>query len=177
MSPSEIKSAFERNVRAIEARPSIGRKTAQTRVTVRDGTTCEIEAAHWKFLCDVGTLQGGNDAGPGPGILERGALGACLAIGYVTWAAVMDVPLEHVEVLVEADFDAAGQYGIGDATPGWNEIRYTVIVQSSATEEDVMRVIEKADRLSPVRDDFARGIPTHRLVQYTPIAAPEPAGS
>ncbi len=175
MTSSEIKAAFDRNAQAIAARRSIGQKTAQTRITVRDGTTCEIEAAHWKFICDVGTQQGGNDAGPGPGILERGALGACLAIGYVSWAAVMGVPLERLEILVESDFDAAGQFGVTDEPPGWQRIRYKVFVESSAPEEDVMRVIEKADRHSPVRDDFTRAIPIERFVEYSPVNRSTPA--
>ncbi len=169
MAPSEIKAAFERNARAIAHSPSIGKKTATTRITVRNGTTCEVEAAHWKFLCDVGPQQGGNDAGPGPGIFERAALGSCLAIGYVTWAAVMGVPLEHLEIQVESDFDAAGQFAVGDAQPGWDRIRYRVVVQSSAPEEDVMRVIEKADQHSPVRDDFARPIPIERLIEFSRV--------
>lgn len=31
----------------------------------------EIEHGKWKFTADVGTDAGGNDEGPGPGVLER----------------------------------------------------------------------------------------------------------
>lgn len=162
--PETIRTAFERNRKALTLRPSIGQKTAVTTVRVRDGTTCEIESAHWKFTVDVGTEAGGNDAGPGPGILERAALGSCLAIGYATWAARYDVPIEHLEIEVETDFDAGGQFGIGDRPPGFDAIRYRVKIQSPAPEADIRRVLDAADEHSPVRDDFRRAIPVEREV-------------
>lgn len=160
--PDVIKNAFERNRKAIELRPSIGQSTARTKVRVRNGTTCEIESSTKRLVCDVGTDAGGNDAGPGPGILERGALGSCLAIGYATWAAYMEIPIDNIEVEVESDFDAAGEFGVSDEPPGFTEIRYTVTIESSAPEDQIQELIETADAHSPVLDDFRRPIPVKR---------------
>ncbi|NBC02579.1 MAG: hypothetical protein GVY20_02635, partial [Bacteroidetes bacterium] len=55
-----IKKAFDRNQKALEKRPSIGKRTATTKVRVREGTTCEITASGKKLICDVGTEMGGN---------------------------------------------------------------------------------------------------------------------
>ena len=55
------------------------------------------------------------------------ALGACLAMGYVTWAAHLDVPLAHVEVELQADFDVRGQYGQDEIRPGYTQIRCLVL--------------------------------------------------
>jgi hypothetical protein len=49
------------------------------------------------------------------------------------------------------------------------EIRYIVTVISSSSEEDVMRVLDTADRCSSSRDIFANGVPLTRDVR---IAAP-----
>lgn len=163
--PSTLKKVFERNRRAVELRPSIARSTSTTRVRVRDGTTCEIEHGKWKFTADVGEDAGGNDEGPGPGVLERAALGSCLAIGYSTWAAVMDVPIDSLEVQIETHFDARGQFGVGDDPPGFDRIRYTVHVQSPAPEQDVRAMLDAADAHSPVRDDFARAVPIERITE------------
>lgn len=165
-----IRTAFERNKKALELRPSKAKGTAVTKVRVRDGTTCEIESAHWKFTADVGTAQGGNDAGPGPGIFERAALGSCLAIGYVTWGAYLGVPIEHVEIEVESDFDARAQFGIGDEPPGFKALRYRVWIESPASEEEILKVLDAADKHSPVRDDFARAIPIEREVEIVASA-------
>jgi uncharacterized OsmC-like protein len=163
--PERLKTVFERNRKAVELRPSIARSTSTTRITVRDGTTCEVEHGKWSFTADVGDDAGGNDAGPGPGVLERAALGSCLAIGYATWAAVMEVPLDSIRIEVESEFDARAQFGVGDGHPGFDRLRYTVFVKSPAPDEDVRAVLDAADEHSPVRDDFTRAIPIERIVR------------
>lgn len=162
--PETIKAAFERNKRALELRPSIGQNTARTTIRVRNGTTCEIESGTKRLTCDVGVDAGGNDAGPGPGILERGALGSCLAIGYATWAAVLDIPVDRIEVEVESDYDARGQFGITGDAPGFSELRYRVHIESPASEAAVEELIKKADNHSPVLDDFKRPVPVKREI-------------
>lgn len=168
--PEAIKKAFERNVRAVELRPSRAQSTAVTKIRVRDGTTCEVEHGDWRFTADVGPDAGGNDAGPGPGILERAALGSCLAIGYATWAAKMDVPLDRIEVDVETEFDARGSLGITDQAPGFRRICYRVRIESSAPKEEIRKVVDEADAHSPVRDDFRRAIPMERDLHITTTA-------
>lgn len=162
--PKVIKQAFERSKKAIELRPSIGLSTARTTIRVRNGTACEIESGAKKLVCDVGTDAGGNDAGPGPGILERGALGSCLAIGYATWAAYLDVRIDNIKVEVESDFDASGQFGLAEIPPGFKELRYRVTIESSMPEEKIRELIETADAHSPVLDDFKRPIPVSREI-------------
>src|SRR5699024_3538270 len=110
--PETIKKAFERNKRAVELRPSTGQSTGRSTIRVKDGTTCEVEGSGWNLIADIGTEEGGNNAGPGPGVLERAALGSCLAMGYAQHAAAMKVPIETIEVKVETEFDARGMFGI-----------------------------------------------------------------
>lgn len=167
--PKTIKEAYERNRRAIELRPQKGNGTAVTKVRLYDGTTCEVQHKEWTFKVDVGKPEGGNNAGPGPGILERGALGSCLAMAYSQQAAVMGVPVDRIEVDVESDFDARGMFGIDDRPPGFEELRYNVYIESTASEEEVQKIIDKADRHSPVLDDFTRAIPVEREVTIETI--------
>jgi uncharacterized OsmC-like protein len=159
-----IKNAFERNRKAVELRPQMGKSNVVTKVRLFDGTTCEVEHKHWKFKVDIGKAEGGNDAGPGPGILERGALGSCLAIAYSQQAALMEIPIDHIEVEVESKMDARGMLGIDDRPPGFESLHYRVFIKSPADEEKVLAVIERADRLSPVLDDFKRAIPVTREI-------------
>jgi uncharacterized OsmC-like protein len=140
-----IRTTFERNARALELRPAFGQGTAVTRARVRDGLTCEIEDGAWKFTADLSPKSGGNDRGPNPGILGRAALASCLAIGYVLWAARRGLPLSALEVDVQADYDSRGMYGVGGIAPGYREIRYVVSVESTAAEEEVLRVLDEAD--------------------------------
>lgn len=165
-----IAEAFERNARAIERMPSIGRKTATSKTRIVHGLHCEIEEGRWKLSADLHEKSGGAGAGPDPGVLGRAAFGSCLAMGIVLWAAKLGVPVRDVAVDVEADFDAGAQYGVGDSPPGYTEVRYTIAITSDAPEADVRRVIEATEAASPYRDVFAR---SQKLVGNVRINAPE----
>lgn len=169
MSDAErIKTAYERNQKAIRLRPSIGQGTAVTKARIRNGMTCEIEDGKWKLVADEDKGFGGDDAGPDPGVFGRAALGSCLAIGYAMSAAMLDVRLTNIEVDVEADYDARGMLDIDDSVPpGWLAMRYAVRVESDAPEADVMRVIEHADKHSSLLYGFRTALPVERRVQIT----------
>lgn len=162
--PKIIKKAWERMQRAVKLKPEIGKKTVSTKIRLLEGTTCQVEHKDWQFKVDIGTTEGGNNEGPGPGILQRGALGSCLIIGYVQQAAVMGIPIHHIDVTVEADKDVRGRLGIDDRPSGSKELRYNVTIESSATEDDIMKVLDAADRYSPLLDDFKRAITVKRNV-------------
>lgn len=159
-----LKESFERVKKLLSIKPEKGKYSTTTKVRVKDGTTCEVEHKHWKFTADVGKTEGGNDAGPGPSVLQRGALGSCLAIGYVKWAAYLDVPVDNIEVEVEADVDARGAYGIDGVSPGYKGLLYRVFFDSPAPDDKIREVIEKADQHSPVLMDFKEPVQVEREV-------------
>jgi len=165
----KIKTAWERNEQAVTLRPGVGQKTAVMRVRVLEGVHCEAEEGRWKIIADSGEKSGGTGKGPDPSCLVRSALGTCFAMGYVIWAARLGVPISNVEVEVQADFDARGQHGIGDIPAGFTEIRYEVKIESTASEEDIQRVLDRADRNSVVGDVFRR---PHTLVRQLTITRP-----
>jgi uncharacterized OsmC-like protein len=165
-----IKTAFERNGRAVELRPAVGQKTAITKIRLVDGLHVEAEEGRWKLSCDASEKSGGTAAGPDPGFVVRAALGNCFAMGYVTWAAHLGVPIESVEVEIHADFDARGQHAAEGIPAGYTEIRYHVRIQSSAPAKDVQRVVDMADKASMVGDVFRRA---HTLVRNLTVVAPE----
>ncbi|HEX6790815.1 MAG TPA: OsmC family protein [Candidatus Krumholzibacteria bacterium] len=164
-----IKTAFERNGRAIELRPGVGQKTAITKVRVIQGVHCEAEEGRWKIVADASEKSGGTAQGPDPGLIVRAALGTCLAMGYVTWAAHLGVPVSNVEIEIQADFDVRGQHDVPGISPGYSEIRYLVRIESTASDEDVQRMVETADRASMVGDVFRRA---HTLVRHLTVTRP-----
>ncbi len=156
----QLKVGLERNLRAVERRPSIGQGTAKTTVTIRAGATADIEDGEWKLVADEGTGMGGANLGPDPGVFTRAGLGSCLAIGYAMWAAVFGIHLHSVEVTIESDYDARGVFAIDDSVaPGWGAVRYTTKITSSAPEERIRELIDHADRHSSVLDIIRRAIP------------------
>jgi len=144
-----IREAFSRNRKAVTLRPSMGQGTAVTRVTVGEDLTCRVDDGRWNLTVGMSEKSGGVAAGPDPGVFGRAALGTCLAMGYVMWAALKEVPLESVEVEIQADYDVRGEYGLDGVDPAYADLRYVVTVRSDAPEADVRAVIDQADAVSP----------------------------
>ena len=154
----KIKTSIERVKKTLMQRPSFGFGTGISKAKITNGLTCEIREGNWKFTADMPEQVGGNAAGPVPGVFGRAALGSCLAIGYMMRAAELNVPINSLEVEVQADYDDGALFGTSlNVPPGYLEVRYSVTVDSEATEEEVMRVLDEADKSSPYLDVFSRG--------------------
>lgn len=152
-----VREVLERKVKAVTLRPAIGQSTARTHVRLKPGLACEVEEGSWRFTAGMSDKSGGTGAGPNPGTLGRAALGTCLALGYAMWAARLDIPIDDLTVDVEADYDARGELGVSDdVPPGYLQVRYRVQIASPASEEEVRRLVDTADKYSPYRDVFAR---------------------
>ncbi len=165
-----LKNIIDRNIKAIRLRPSIGQGTATTTVRVRNGVTCDIEDGGWKLVADESVGDGGAGLGPDPGVFGRAALGSCLAMGYMIWSSYLEIPIDSVEVVVEADYDARGMFAVDDGvSPGWSGVRYTVHIASPADEARVRELVEFADRHSPLLTDFREPIPITRELRIAQV--------
>jgi uncharacterized OsmC-like protein len=165
-SPGTIKDALERNVRLIEARPSVGQGTAVTKVTLNPGLACDVEDGPWKFSVGMTEKYGGLNNGPNPGVYGRAALGSCLAMGYGMWAARLEIAIRSITVEIRAKYDVRGELGIDEAVrPGYADIVYAVTVDCDAPESDVIRLLDLADRHSSWLDDLRNPIPLSREVR------------
>jgi uncharacterized OsmC-like protein len=150
-----IRLAFERCVKALSLRPSLGRATAVSRTRVREGLVCDIEDGKWKLTADFSARLGGGETAPNPGVFGRAARGSCRAIGYMIRAAKHGVPITSLEVEVQADYDTGALLGTSASPPGYREVRYAVTIESPAADADVRRVIEEADAHSPYLHIFS----------------------
>ena len=165
---SAIKQALDRNVKAVTLRPSVGQGTARTKATLRAGLAVDVEEGTHRLTVGMHEKYGGNNAGPNPGVLGRASLASCLAIGYGMWAARLGVPIDALEVVVEADYDVRGELGVSaDVHPGYSEMRYVVHITSPAPKAEVEKMLETAERCSSYVDNYARAVPVKRDVTIT----------
>ena len=144
-----------------------------TRVRLVEGLRCEVEEGDWKLATDMGEKSAGSNTAPNPGILGRAALGTCLAVGYAMWAARLGVPLDRLEIEVQADYDARGYHGVDDVEPGYTEIRYVVTVESDAPESDIHAMLDQADAVSDYLHVFRE---PQKLKRETHIVTPSGTG-
>jgi uncharacterized OsmC-like protein len=152
----KIRLAIERSTKALSLKPSLGLATGTSKTTIKNGLTCEIREGDWSLVADMPGSVGGSAQGPTPGVYGRAALGSCLAIGYMMAAATMNIPITTLEVEVHADYDDGALLGTSDVPPGYLEVRYRVTIESDAMQEDILKLLDDADRHSPYLDVFTR---------------------
>jgi uncharacterized OsmC-like protein len=163
---TRIREIAERNAEFLARKPARGHLTGVTKARIVDGLRCEIEEGPWKLTADMPLKAGGEETAPTPGMLGRGALASCLAIGISMWAARLGVVLDALEVEVQADFDARGELGVGDNIPaGYQEVRYLVSIDSPASQKAIVDLLETAERHSPYVDVFSRGQTLKRVLR------------
>jgi uncharacterized OsmC-like protein len=163
MSEAEkIKTAFERQTKAVTLREGVGKGTATTTARVRRGLTVDVEDGPFRFVVDTNPKWGGNNEGPNPGVYGRGALASCLAQGYVMWAARLDVPLDDVVVEVHADYDTRGMCAVGNVGPAYRQVRVKVSLASPAPDADIERVLRAAEEHSPYFEIFKDSLDVRR---------------
>ncbi len=154
MATSEtIKEKLERASETVSQRPSIGQRVYRNTATIEDGLTCRVSEKNHSVVVDVPKSMGGEEDGPSPSFLIRGALTSCVAIGLKMWAARQGVTVDRIDVSVETDVDARGQLGVCDtAAPGFEGIRLVVQVDSPAPRAMLEDLLETSLRYSPLID-------------------------
>jgi len=167
-----LKDLFERKRRAILKRPSFAHATGQARMRQRDGFCCEVEDCEWRTRMDQEVEAGGTGTAPHPAQVMRAAIVACLAMGYRQWGARLGVAIGEIEIDMLCETDVRGQLGIADVPIGWRRIMLDVCITSAASEADVRRVVETADRLSPLLANLS---PAIERVHRVRIVHPEEA--
>ncbi|NIM27906.1 MAG: hypothetical protein GTO67_08250 [Gammaproteobacteria bacterium] len=156
--PQTIREIAERNVRTLALKPARGHLTGVTTARIEDGLRCVIEDGPWTLAADMPVKAGGESSAPTPGALGRGALASCIAMTIASWAARRQVPVDAVEVEVQADMDARGELGMDDSIPaGYRQVRYVISIESLAPAETIAELVEAAELYSPYVDVFARG--------------------
>lgn len=167
----KIRTAIENNIEALTLRPADGIGTSTTTASLVGGFRCEVSEGRWKLLADLPPSEGGDDTGPTPGVLGRGALASCLAMGIVIQASRMDIALDALTVEVQCDWDAGAALGLSDGTPpGYTQVRIGVRIQSSASEDRLRELVSSAERCSSYVDVFRRATNVEVAVQAISVS-------
>ena len=111
----------------------------------------------------------GTDKGPSSVEVLLSALGHCLASGWATYGTSMGIPIEGLRVEVEGDIDLQGMLALpepGAVPAGFQEIRATYYVKSSAPREQLEQLAKMSEDLSPTRHSLrAVNFSSHLAIQ------------
>jgi uncharacterized OsmC-like protein len=159
--------------RKLRDNPALAKRTVKVRSSWLRGTKTMVEIGEHeaqgaratprtrKFImtADAPPGLGGVDAAPAAVEVLLAALTGCITSGIAANAALFDVPLDGLDIDLEADIDLRGVMGHDKSVRnGFSAIRYTVTVHSQADEAKVRRCKETIDRKSPVLDCLTRPV-------------------
>lgn len=139
------------------------------KVTLKARTVTEGQFRNLTFIRDLQPvvidepphLLGQNTA-PNPSEAVLAALGACLAVGYMANASQRGINLSSITIEIEGDIDVSAVWGLGD-TPdgkvaGFTEVRVKAHLGGDASRDELMDIIEKANRWSPVANTLRNNV-------------------
>jgi len=167
----------------IRENPALAKVVVKARSRWCRGTKTEVTLSEWyaggqrmtspprrfTILVDEPDLLGGLDGGPFPPEVVLAALAGCVTNATATNAALFGVPLDGIEMELEAHLDARGFLGHDKSVRnGITDIHYTITIQSPAPEDQVRKCKETIDRKSAVRDTLANPVNITSKFVYKP---------
>jgi uncharacterized OsmC-like protein len=144
---------------------AIGQLSARSWVGGITGTR-PIRMGEYTIISDSGPGLGGNSLGPTSPELLLGALASCLVHTYLIQAALLDIPLDQVEIEVKAELDYAPVIGLPTALPPQlRTIRYEPKVSSPASAERIEAMHKAVEVSCPVLNTLRLPSPVERIYQ------------
>lgn len=167
----------------VRENPAMGKCQFKTRSSWLRGTHTQVTVGEWSaggqpmaprtrrfvVMVDEPDILGGGDNAPNPLEVLMSALSGCVTLGIATNAELFGVPIDAIDIEMEADIDARGFLGHDKSVRnGITDIRYTVTIQSPAPEATVRKCKETIDRKSPIRDTLANPVNITSHFVYKP---------
>ena len=157
-------------VEGVKANPGMARATFSATTSWKSGFHNKATVASFKLgganvsHSKTFTVEGDHPkellgTGQGPTSVEvlLAALGHCIASGWAVYGATLGVEIDDLKIEVEGDVDLQGMLGLpepGKVRPGFQNIRVTHYVKSTAPKEKLEQVKQMAEDLSPTKDSL-----------------------
>lgn len=146
---------------ALGAAPD-GATIATFRVDSRQvaGLRSDVRIRGFEIAVDEPPTLGGKDTAPNPVEYALAALATCQEITYRLHADHLGIPLDAIAVSLEGDIDLRGFFAVDESVrPGFQAIRGTVTLESSAPPEELERLKAHVDAHCPVLDLLSNPTP------------------
>lgn len=157
---TELQALIQDTQAAFRADPSAAKATFTSSSRLQSGFRSEAELRQHQLTVDEPAALGGTDSGPNPVELILAALGTCQEITYRAYAAAMGISLDGVSVKLDGDLDLRGFFAVDPSVrAGYEGIRGTVTVESTASPEDLQRLRDAVNAHCPVLDIIANPVP------------------
>lgn len=165
MKSEELKSLQAPFKERYRAEPEAALITLRAEGQLGEGISCSV--ATGKALVEAGlhpaTGGAGFQACSGDMLLQ--ALVACAGVTLSAVATALQIPLESGRLRAEGDLDFRGTLGVAkDAPVGFRDIRLYFELKSSASEEQLAKLVEMTERYCVVLQTLRSPVNVHALI-------------
>lgn len=137
---------------------------------LKEGLSVENTVGKFTVLMDEPATLRGTDTGMNPVEMLLCTLGSCQCIVARLFARAQKIDLHEFRVELEGDLDPAGFLkGADDIRPGFQEIRYTMYIKTTASQEKAEAFASFIKSRCPVSDMLINGV---RIVQNDVVVEP-----
>ena len=156
-----IRSAIEAASAHLAEHPEAALSTDAAAIAVcEEGLRFRVEGPKGAVTTDMAASVGGGATAPTPAWLMRAALASCDATLVAMEAAREGVQLTDLKVTVDSESDFRGVLGVnGSVHAGPRAVRVQIeLAADDATEDQLRKIVERAEERSPVRDAIVREV-------------------
>jgi len=171
---AQLKQLISDTQSTFSANPDAAKATFKSSSRLTEGFRSEVSIRQHKFAVDEPPALGGADSAPTPVELILAALGTCQEITYRAYATAMGIPLDAVSVELTGDLDLRGFFAVDDSVrSGYQHIRGTVKLESSAGEAELQKLREMVDAHCPVLDILTNKVPVSMSLSINSPSSPK----
>lgn len=168
----KLKQLISDTQSAFRADPDAAKVTFKSSSRLTEGFRSEVSIRQHRLAADEPPALGGADSGPNPVELILAALGTCQEITYRAYATALGIPLDSVSVELAGDIDLRGFFAVDESVrSGYQNIRGTVNIESSASEAELQKLRAVVDAHCPVLDILTNKVPVSLSLSINPKKA------
>src|SRR3954465_9265944 len=131
----------------------------------QEGLSCKVDTGRALVEAGLHPATGGTGLQACSGDMLLEALVACAGVTLKAVATALQIDLKDASVTAEGDLDFRGTLGVAkDAPVGFREIRLKFDVQSTASPDQVKKLIELTERYCVVLQTLRNSPPTKTAV-------------
>ncbi|MHB8618663.1 MAG: OsmC family protein [Chloroflexota bacterium] len=143
----------------IAEEPAKGDTVWKANVTWKQGFRNEIQVRDLPpTYADEPEMLGGSNTSANPVEQVLGALGSCLAIGYVANASVRGIELQDLRLELEGHIDLPVFLGMKEGNAGYPEVTVRTHITSTASPEALRELHQQVLKTSPVGNTIQRTV-------------------
>jgi len=159
MSQEALKTALTNTMNAISSNPAGASLVFNAKTRLEENVRCSANVRNFPPMgVDEPPELGGADTAMNPVELLLVALGTCQEIMYAAYASVMGIALDSVEVDVKGYLDLRGLFSMADVYPGYEKLRFETRIKSSASPEEIRKLVDTVESHCPVLDTLVRAV-------------------